>query len=175
MGRQCSVCNAEEHLPEINERLRAGESRAQIALQYGFSVDALDRHAKNHLQDRGKPAEGITAKWDQIITRAEELYQTAVKTGDQRGALGALKKLADAVEASARLGSKSNVGFEALTVQEQAERICSRPELIRAVMDYLVRDTGQSFNEFAGKCEAEIEAKDTKIIAHVSDNPIARH
>jgi hypothetical protein len=157
MPRLCNVCALEEHRLSIDARLRAGESHAAIAQEFHLSVDSVDRHARNHTkpQDKAK-AKSVTQRLERIIDRADELYETAIKAGDARGAIQALAKLSDAVQAVARLGATDKVGFEALTLEEQAERVCRTPELLCAVLDAMVSDTGLTFADHVVMCKAEI-------------------
>jgi hypothetical protein len=91
MSRRCSVCNLEEHLLAINQRLRAGESYASLAAEYDVSSDSVERHARFHL--RAEPAVDADTTMVQRLhllwQRGDELFKTATATGDLRGGLDA--------------------------------------------------------------------------------------
>lgn len=160
MGRLCTICKLPERLT-IDSRLRAGESRAQLAVDYGVSTDALDRHAARHLDQAqlAKSAENTT-EWDEIVMHSKELLATSISAGDTRAALASLGRLSDAIasrDAAAR--NKSRSAFESLSAEEKAERICANPQLVMAVLNHLVRDTGRTFVDHVKICEDQIREK----------------
>jgi hypothetical protein len=141
MSRRCSVCNLEEHLLAINQRLRAGESYASLAAEYDVSSDSVERHARFHL--RAEPAVDADTTMVQRLhllwQRGDELFKTATATGDLRGGLDALARLTGICESLARVEVETK-GFEALSIEEQAKYVTSNPALFRAVFADVLRE-----------------------------------
>ncbi len=115
MARACSVCT-HPNRAAIDEALAANRGSFRgVSRQHGLSPDAVERHAKAHL-----PKAIVLATAAAEVTRADDLLSIlreavadarrlrakAEKDGDFRGAIMAVKALADVVETLAGIGER---------------------------------------------------------------------
>jgi hypothetical protein len=91
-GRACHVCNREEHILEINQRLRDGESCATIAREFNFSQDSVERHRSRHVMQIAKVTDDPATMLHLIIRQTGELASAARLTGDVRGSVDAIAR-----------------------------------------------------------------------------------
>lgn len=140
MPRKCAVCCAEEHLLVIDSRIRAGESLTQIAADFSFSEDSLQRHARNHVRGESAHSEQtLEQRLEMLFVRADDLYKSCVAQGNHRGAIDAMSKLVGITADLAKLKPIKGA-FEGLTYEDQLEYIKTHDSgvLFRGILDYLV-------------------------------------
>src|SRR3989442_11375886 len=111
MPRTCTVCRHPER-PAINAALVAGEPLRDIAVRFGLSRSALDRHNGEHLPAtllRAKDAAEV-AHADDLLgqvrglgARALAILDQAEEAGERRTALAAIREARGVVELVARL------------------------------------------------------------------------
>jgi len=106
MGRVCSVC-AFPGVEEVNRALVAGEAQRAVARRFGLSRHAVHRHANNHLpavmlqgqaEREHSAAEDLAAHLEDLRNQAQEIKGLALKAGDLRCGLQAIRELARLLE-----------------------------------------------------------------------------
>ena len=103
MTMVCQVCNHPKRL-EIDRELVQGKSHQKIAKQFGVDAQAVWRHSRNHLsyqlskayetKELGESMD-LLARIDQIINRAEQIFQRNYDKESLSGDTLALKALSE--------------------------------------------------------------------------------
>jgi len=152
---QCQVCR-HPRVVEINGRLLAGESQAQIAREYGLSDDSVFRHWKSHIPDairqaadaQGVPrlavieGEVLLGQAGVIYERARALLESLDRDGvDARARVYALREVRACLETLAKLNA--HVAEQSKGAVAQAES----SEIDRAIVRALEERVGHSVNE----------------------------
>lgn len=123
MPRKCAVCAADSLTREqIEGRLRAGDSQAEIALDTNFSQDQIQRHAQKHVGTVNRnPRALVTELWKKL----ESLYEASAATGDVRAGVDVAGKLVTLLERLSALDAEkeSTSNFENLTRAQQLDWI----------------------------------------------------
>lgn len=104
-GRPCTVCGHKD-LKEINRALLSGTSLRDVAGRYGLEKSSLSRHKKCNGAALARTAEARADRRGETLAEeirrkkgeAEELQASAVRDGDPRTALMAIKVYADLVK-----------------------------------------------------------------------------
>src|SRR6266571_2353202 len=117
MPRKCQCCESEYRL-QCDSRLKAGESPSALAAEFGLSVDALQRHAKNHLPKRG-PQMTLVERLERALTRAESLVESCSQLGDHRGLDSALKSVTTIIESISKMRTQDVGKYESLSDSEK--------------------------------------------------------
>ena len=144
MSRRCTICDGlQEHTIVIGARIRAGESLAGLAQEFGVSSDAMERHAKNHVRSEQKPRGGdLEARLELLWARLDEAYLSATKIGEHKAAIEALKQLTGIAEQLAALKKKETSVFENLSLEDKVQYIRNDPGLFVAWCDFCIRTAG---------------------------------
>lgn len=137
MPRVCTVC-ASKHKQAVNSDLLAGIANRTIANQYGLSVDAVNRHEKNHLpaemvraQDAADVADAdillrqvqdLQAETRDLQESALSLLAQAETAGDLRTAVAANREARGCIELLARLrGELQNTAVNVAVINATRE------------------------------------------------------
>ena len=105
MPRKCQCCES-EHLMEISQAIRDGETHAAIACRYGVSPDSVQRHARTHMgksAGKGSNSHNAIDLLRSIIQQTGEIASTCANQGDARGSIEAIAKQLSALESLLRL------------------------------------------------------------------------
>ncbi len=111
MPRPCSIC-AHDQAHVINVALVQRDGYRTVAHQYSVSVDALKRHAKEHLPEMLTKARDAVevADADDLLSRVEGLHErtlaileAAEGSGELRTALSAIKEARGNLELVGRI------------------------------------------------------------------------
>jgi hypothetical protein len=142
MPRHCNLCSAEEYVLQVDAKIRAGESLASIAKQFGFSEDAVSRHAHNHVR-KEKPSTiadplNMSARLELLWARADETYVSAAKTGSYKTMTDALGRLVAIAESLSRVNVGKS-GFETLSIEGKVTTIMADAPLYMALLDAITK------------------------------------
>lgn len=142
MSRSCTICNGlQEHRFEIDSRIRRGEVLAVIAREFQLSQDALSRHAKNHVLRPTKPVAGdLASRLESLVSRLEEVYDSAAARGDHKMVLDSLKQIGALTAQLVELQKKDAGSFEQMTIPEKLAYIRADGPLYQSWLDFCVRE-----------------------------------
>ena len=143
---KCQVCSyPQEYLLAINQRLENGESQADIAKEFGFSPDAVQRHSARHIRVRAKAASQpatLADRLEYLWQKSDDLLRQTIATGDVRAAVDTLGKLSAVAESLSRLQRENHAYFgDATSPEARLQWMLGNEDgkaVLRAYLDSLV-------------------------------------
>ena len=139
----CSICKRDD-VEKINRDLFSGRyTQQQIAEKYHITPSTLchhKSHVKTQLIQAGEAAanDQVTAiqRVSELDDRAEKLYQTCLKKGDNLNAIRALKEMRELVSLAARLSGELNQNVIHNHLHISPEWTVLRAAILQALQPY---------------------------------------
>jgi hypothetical protein len=97
MPRRCSVCFSPWR-NEVDALLRGGRSCAETGRLAGFSDDAIERHARNHLREKDSVASPERTEFADLWRKIERLSDIAADRGDVKAAVALVQQKLKLIE-----------------------------------------------------------------------------
>lgn len=141
-GRKCQVCNAAEFKLTIDQRLRDGATCREIAQEFGFSEDSVQRHRSSHMLKASESVEP-TDMLHSIVEQFGELAATCKLQNDARGTLGALTKQLSAATTLLERQHPSTTRFEKMTLEQKIDDIFKGNRIPIQVLDRIALIVGK--------------------------------
>ena len=139
----CSICKRED-VEKINHDLFSGRyTQQQVADKYHVTPSTLCRHkahTKTQLIQAGEATESdpLTAiqRVNELDDRAEQLYRSCLKKGDNLNAIRALKEMRELVSLAARLNGELNQNVIHNHLHISPEWAVLRAAILQALQPY---------------------------------------
>ena len=176
MGRPCSVCDSPDR-PQIEIGLANRIAARVLALRYGLSEDALQRHAKSHmtaelkssLRVRGHRSDAELAAirdheskslLDHLVWQRSRLYANADRAAQLGDAPGERAALEAAGRSSERIGKLLGELGGAVTINHNTINLAQSPQwhLIRSALVRELRPLGAGAIAAGARAIAAAEA-----------------
>lgn len=157
MAMTCKICSHNDRAA-INKAIVDQRSLRDIAVQFGISRSAVDRH-KKHIPKaltQAKQAETVAestsllSRVEKLMTRCETIYERAMAAGELTGAVGATRELRGCLELLGKLsgelqpngarvainfGDISKIDIRSLTDEQLSALYAKLAELNRSMSD----------------------------------------